>query len=84
MGIDAGQVLNGNVLADNGNGVDVSLDSNALTVSEVNGVASDVGTPITLASGALLTVNADGTYTYDPNDQFDFLAGDETATDSFT
>ena len=78
------QMLSGNVLADNRNGPDISPDGSALVVSEVNNVASDVGMPINLASGALLTVNADGTYTYDPNGQFDFLNPDETATDSFT
>lgn len=37
-----------------------------------------------LPSGAILTVEADGTYTYDPNGQFDELRLDETAEDSFT
>ena len=35
-------------------------------VSAVNGSAGDVGNAITLASGATLTLNADGSYTYDP------------------
>ena len=53
-------------------------------MSEVNGSAASVGTQITLASGALLTVNADGSYSYDPNGQFDALNDGETATDTFT
>jgi Ca2+-binding RTX toxin-like protein len=59
------------------------------TVATVNGSAANVGTQITLASGAHLTLNADGTYTYDPNHAFDTLsavtgATNSTATDSFT
>jgi VCBS repeat-containing protein len=55
-----------------------------ITVSAVNGSAIDVGTVITLESGALLTLNADGAYMYDPNGQFDSLARGEAATDNFT
>ncbi|WP_077146978.1 S8 family serine peptidase [Sphingopyxis sp. KK2] len=40
---------------------------------KINGQAATFGSAITLASGALLTVNADGTYTYDPNHKFDYL-----------
>lgn len=38
-----------------------------LHVSAVNGSAAGVGTMITLASGAHLTLNADGSYAYDPS-----------------
>ena len=54
------------------------------TVAAVNGVAGNVGTQITLASGALLTVAANGGYTYNPNGKFVTLALGQTATDSFT
>ena len=54
------------------------------TVTEVNGVAANVGTQLALASGALLTVGADGNYQYDPNGRFEALAVGETATDTFT
>jgi len=53
-------------------------------VSEVNGSAANVGATITLASGALLLVNADGSYAYDPNGQFHHLQTGDTAADSFT
>jgi len=62
-------------------------------VMTINGNAISVGQTITLPSGAKLTLNADGTLTYDPNHQFDTLTspnGGETgavntdATDSFT
>ena len=42
---------------------DTDAEGDALTVASVNGSAGNVGTKITLASGALLTVNADGSYT---------------------
>ena len=37
-----------------------------------------------LASGALLTVQADGSYRYDPNGQFASLRAGQSATDAFT
>lgn len=39
---------------------------------------------INLASGAIVTVQSDGSFDYDANDAFDFLAEDETTTDTFT
>ena len=65
-------------------GNDTDVEDDPLTVSEVNGETADVGTEITLASGALLTLNADGSYTYDPNGQFESLDDGESDTDSFT
>jgi len=38
---------------------------------------------VTLASGALVTVNPDGTLDYDPNGAFDDLVNGQTADDSF-
>lgn len=78
------------LFADNGNGVDSDPDGTPIQVIEVEGVAANVDEQITLPSGALLTVHADGTFEYDPNGQFDDLARDgsgaanTTATDSFT
>ena len=63
---------------------DINLDNNPLTVTNVDSTAVSVGTPITLSSGALVTLNADGTLTYDPNAQFESLGVGQTATDSFT
>ncbi|MGI9385665.1 MAG: VCBS domain-containing protein, partial [Methyloligellaceae bacterium] len=76
--------VSGNVLT---NDSDVD-DGFVLTVTEVNGVAADVGTEVTLASGAQLTLNSDGSFIYDPNGAFDTLQGIEsgaveTDTDSF-
>ncbi|HEV2815913.1 MAG TPA: Calx-beta domain-containing protein, partial [Allosphingosinicella sp.] len=82
-------IVNGNVLANNGSGADSDVDGPALTVTAVNGSGA-VGTQITLASGAKLTVNADGTFSYDPNHAFDNTpapnsgASNQPAADSFT
>ena len=73
------RTTSGNVLAN-----DTDPAGGGLTVSTVNGTAANVGTTIHLASGALLTVNADGSYTYDPNGAFNYLASGQSATDSFT
>src|SRR5205085_2640858 len=51
----------GNLLANNGSGA----DTGSSTVAQVNGSAGNVGHAITLASGASLTGNADGTYYVD-------------------
>ena len=73
--------VSGNVLANDSN----TVTGGTLTVSTVNGSAANVGTPITLASGALLTVNADGSCTYNPNGAFGWLLlPGQSASDSFT
>jgi VCBS repeat-containing protein len=84
-------VLSGSVFPDNGSGADSDPDGPALQVGAVNGSAVNVGTQIALASGALLTVNADGTFSYNPNGAFNALpdfaasgASNTTAPDSFT
>ena len=63
---------------------DTDPESDPLTVTEVNGVPGDVGSQITLTSGALLTLNADGSYDYDPNGQFETLAAGASTTDTFS
>lgn len=54
------------------------------TVTRVNGQAADVNRAFALPSGALLRVNGNGSFRYDPNGQFNHLAAGESATDSFT
>ncbi|MDQ3332230.1 MAG: Ig-like domain-containing protein, partial [Planctomycetota bacterium] len=81
---DENTVLTGNVLADNGFGADSDADADPITVAVVNGNAGAVGTMITLASGAKLTVNANGSFTYDPSGAFSELALGESAMDTFT
>ena len=71
-------------LADNGNGADSDADGDTLSITEVDSAAVTVDTPVTLTSGALVTLNTDGSFSYDPNGQFDALGETETGTDSFT
>lgn len=59
--------LNGDLFADNGDGPDTDRDGDALTVTAVNGVESNVGTTLTLASGAELRISANGAFFYDGN-----------------
>ncbi|MEO1792325.1 MAG: cadherin-like domain-containing protein, partial [Cyanobacteria bacterium J06629_19] len=81
---DEDSILTGSVLADNGSGADSDPDNDELTVVAVNGNASAVGVPLTLASAARITLNADGTFSYAPNGQFESLGAGDTATDGFT
>jgi VCBS repeat-containing protein len=80
----------GNLLTDNtGSGVDSDpslTTNNPITVSAVNGATEALGTAITLPSGALLTVNSDGTFSYNASTSatFNALPVGATATDSFT
>ncbi|WP_424990889.1 Ig-like domain-containing protein [Fluviibacterium sp. S390] len=62
---------------------DTDPGGDSLTVTEVNGVAASIGTQITLPSGALLTLNADGSYSYDPNGQFEALPDFQNGADAF-
>jgi VCBS repeat-containing protein len=59
-------------------------DGDTRTVVAVNSSAAAVRQAMTLASGARLTLNSDGSYAYDPNGVFRSLAQGETATDTFT
>ena len=69
---------NGNVLADNGNGADSDVDtSDVLSVVGVTG--GSVGVPIVGSTGGLFTINSDGSVSFDPNGDFDYLGIAETA-----
>ncbi|MBM83735.1 MAG: hypothetical protein CMJ78_24525, partial [Planctomycetaceae bacterium] len=58
------------VAADGVLGNDTDVDIENLMVNAINGQAADVGMTITLGSGATVMLNADGSFTYDPNDSF--------------
>ncbi|QUJ75642.1 VCBS domain-containing protein [Sulfitobacter albidus] len=83
-------LVGASLFADTGNGVDSDRDTSPLSIASVNGDAASVGAAITLASGALLSVAADGTFDYDPNGAFEALAAagsgsaTTTAVDTFT
>ena len=61
---------------------DSDADGDAIAVTAVNG--QPLSGTITLASGALLTVNADGSFSYNPNGKFDALTAGQVGKDSFT
>ncbi|WP_158548586.1 tandem-95 repeat protein [Parvularcula marina] len=63
---------------------DSDPEGDDISIVAVEGDAMNLGVEITLASGALLTVHADGFYSYNPNGQFEYLDAGETATDTFT
>ncbi|MCA8930765.1 MAG: hypothetical protein KDC18_22130, partial [Alphaproteobacteria bacterium] len=83
--------FSGNVLDGSLSGGSPDTDpGNAPTVTAVNGNAAGLGHAIALPSGARLTLNGDGSFSYDPNGAFDDLPGPAsgasnlTGTDSFT
>ncbi|MEM9942454.1 MAG: DUF4347 domain-containing protein [Planctomycetota bacterium] len=79
--LDTNEIQTGNLMADNGNGVDLA-DGGVLSVVSVNG-NDQIGSELTLASGALITVDSNGQFEYDPNGQFDDLYEGEQVTDLF-
>jgi Ca2+-binding RTX toxin-like protein len=81
--VDPAKVLKGeNLFGDNGHGKDTDPDSTPV-IAKVIGDADNVGQEVTLKSGAHITVNADGTFTYDTNHAFDNV-GYDGADDSFS
>ena len=84
FGVLENGILAGNVLADNGGGPDTDPNGDPLVVSEVNGSAASVGAQIQLASGALVTLQSDGSLSYDPNGGFEDLAVEATRDDVFS
>ena len=70
----------GNVLTN-----DTDTDaSDTLSVTEVNGAGGNVASAVAGSGGGLFTVNADGSYSFDPNSEFSSLAAGETATTTVT
>jgi large repetitive protein len=74
----------GNVLT--GIGVDTDPDGDTLSVSSAlwNGMPVVIGTPFTLPNGAVLILNADGSYSFDPKSAYNGLDITETATEVFS
>ena len=53
---------------------DTVVDVNdTITVTAVNGNPANVGVPIAIGDGGILTLNADGSYSFDPNGQYESL-----------
>ena len=95
LDVDEDAILNGNLLTNdidslgftptiNATNIVLSVDGTAKSLTEINGDTVVVGQEITLVSGALLSVNSDGSFTYDQNGVFNTLADGETSTESFT
>ncbi len=63
---------------------DSDPQNDAFAITAIDGVAITSGQQLTLASGALLVINADGSFSYDPNGVFDGLPTGQVATDTFT
>ncbi|MDH0740006.1 retention module-containing protein, partial [Achromobacter spanius] len=63
---------------------DTDPDSDTLTVSQVNGQAANVGTAVAGQGGGTFTLNADGSYSFNPGSAFNNLAANQTATSSIT
>lgn len=55
-----------------------------LKVVAINGVPAVAGDTVALPSGAILTINADGTLAYDPNNAFFYLAQGQVVLDIFS
>jgi len=74
------------VIDSNDSDVDTTTTTPAdtLSVALVNGASFVSGAPISLSSGAILTINDDGAFSYDANGAFEHLDSGETALDTFT
>ena len=79
----ADMTVTGNVLDDNMLGADSDADGDAISVTAIQGGTVGEAFQITTAQGhtGMVTVQADGTFTFDPDDSFKALAQDEQ--DSF-
>lgn len=80
----SGPAVNGASVLSNDTDQQVKLGIEKLSVSKVEGSSANVGAAIVLASGALLTMNANGTYTYNPNGAFNDVLIGSTGTDTFS
>ncbi len=77
--------VTGNVISDPLTGdLDGAPDSDPLTVAvaDQSGTAITLGVPFTTAGGGILTLNADGSYTFEPGTAYNGLDAGETATEA--
>nr|WP_297459345.1 retention module-containing protein [uncultured Halomonas sp.] len=59
---------------------DTDANGDTLTITEVDGEAGKVGTAIAGSNGGIFTLNADGSYSFDPNGEFELLAANQSKT----
>ena len=77
------QLLVGNLFADNGSGVDTDPNADPIRVSAIDGVPVDGDAEIALASGATVTVHADGSFAYAAGPGYDGLGEGTAVADGF-
>ncbi|MDF3859895.1 retention module-containing protein, partial [Achromobacter denitrificans] len=65
-------------------GNDTDPDGDKIVVSAVEGNAAGVGNEVSGSNGGKFTLNADGTYTFNPGSDFQYLAAGATVTTSIT
>ncbi|MGB5938718.1 MAG: Ig-like domain-containing protein, partial [Rhodanobacter sp.] len=63
---------------------DADPDGDTIRVSEVNGNAASVGQQIAGTHGGTFTLNADGSYSFNPGSDFQALGSKDNATTSIT
>ena len=80
---DGGTTDEDNAVTINLLGNDTDPEDDTLVVTEINGQPVTPGDQIVLPSGAVVTLNADGTATYDPNGEYDDLLTGQSALDTF-
>ncbi|MEM7782177.1 MAG: DUF4347 domain-containing protein [Planctomycetota bacterium] len=80
----ASQQINSNIFSNNGYGSDVDANGDTITLTKVNGDAGKIGNQFALDSGALVTVNLDGSFNYDSNGAWDDLVKGQVEIESFT
>ena len=61
---------------------DIDIDGDTLSISAVGGDAANVGKAINVADGGKFTIRADGSWSFDPDGDFDDLADGKTRTTS--
>ena len=63
---------------------DLDIDGDTLTITQVNGAANNIATATDGSNGGSFTIHADGSYTFNPDGDFDDLAPGDTRTTSIT
>ncbi|MEE2914276.1 MAG: Ig-like domain-containing protein [Pseudomonadota bacterium] len=74
-------LLNSGMFSVLNNDTDPDFSDQGKLTASIRGM---VGSPVLLASGAQITMNADGTFEYNPNGAFNYLNDGETAVDNIT
>ena len=85
VAVNENELAAGNVITENlGNGTDSDPDGDSLTVSQVDGSNANVGVSVAGNNGGQFTINSDGSYDFDPGNDFDSLAVGQTTTTQVT